>query len=67
MVKPKRWEYSSVLMIGRKFRFTHNDSITWDIEIINETLTHFYVRNINTGRRWNEPKRGFYDKYSEIS
>jgi hypothetical protein len=53
-------------MIGKRFRYTHNKKITWDVEIIAESLTHYYVLKLGTHRRWNEPKRRFLNWYTEI-
>jgi hypothetical protein len=53
-------------LLGKKYRFTHNKTITWDVEILAETLTHYYVRQLNNGRRWNEMKWRFHERYEEI-
>jgi hypothetical protein len=54
-------------MLGKKFRFTHNKTITWDVEVISETITHLYVKDLKTGRRWNERKGYFHKAYTEVT
>lgn len=53
-------------MIGKKFRLKKT-SITIELEIIGETLTHYYVRSLRNGHRWNASKKNFLDYYYEIN
>jgi riboflavin synthase alpha subunit len=53
-------------MVGKKFTCSPVLRVTWIVEVISETLTHVYVRNLKSGRRWNIPKSVFKADWKEI-
>lgn len=53
-------------MIGKRFTYNPVKLITWNVEVISETLTHVYVCDLKNGRRWNIPKSVLKADWKEI-
>jgi hypothetical protein len=53
-------------VLGKKFTYSPVRKVVWNVEVISETITHFYIRNINNGRRWNVPKSIFLRDFKEM-
>lgn len=53
-------------MIGKKFIWTKANYVTFEVEIYDETPTHYCVKHTGSDRVWEERKERFLESYEEI-
>lgn len=46
--------------------FVDHKKLTWNVEIVGETDTHYIVEGLFNERKWEEPKNDFHNRYLEI-